>query len=78
MFVEFTLSDERPGPDLLLIRYRLVKWAEQYQIPYVEKTVKYTHRVCFDNDSEYTVFKLTWLPEWPKYKLVVDRNNRID
>lgn len=78
MFVEFTLSNEHAGPELLLIRYHLVKWAEQYQISYVEKTVKYTHRVCFDDDSKYTIFQLTWMPEWPKFKLIVDRNNRVD
>ena len=61
MYIEFSLSDDRPGPNLLLIRYQLIKWAEQNgQLSYKEKTIKHKHRVTFDDNKLYTYFALTW------------------
>jgi hypothetical protein len=63
MYIEFSLSDDRPGPDLLLIRHQLVKWADQNgQINYKEKTIKHKHRVTFDDEKLYTYFAITWNP----------------
>jgi len=80
MYIEFALSDNRPGPDLLLIRYQLVKWATQNgQINYKEKTIKHKHRVTFDNDKLYTYFALTWNPAQHnqlKYRLIEPMETR--
>jgi hypothetical protein len=63
MYIEFSLSDDRPGADLLLIRHQLVKWAERNgQINYKEKTIKHKHRVTFDDEKLYTYFAITWNP----------------
>jgi hypothetical protein len=63
MYIEFSLSDDRPGADLLLIRHQLVKWADQNgQINYKEKTIKHKHRVTFDDEKLYTYFAITWNP----------------
>ena len=63
MYIEFSLSDDRPGADLLLIRHQLVKWAERNgQINYKEKTIKLKHRVTFDDEKLYTYFAITWNP----------------
>ena len=61
MFVEFKLpQDESYGYVLNLIRLDIVDWATRYNIPYTQKTIKYTHRLAFDQDSYYTVFATTW------------------
>jgi hypothetical protein len=63
MYIEFSLSKDRPGPDLLSIRYHLIKWAKQNgEINYNEKTIKYKHRVTFDDEKLYSYFALTWNP----------------
>jgi hypothetical protein len=54
---------------------------KKYNIEYTEKTVRYTHRVCFDDDKIYSFFAVTWRPKgtpayWLNFKLITDRNNR--
>lgn len=64
MYIEFMLPNGSAGQaaahSLLIIRRELVEWSMKYDIPYTEKTVKYTHRVCFDNPDHYSFFSLTW------------------
>ena len=61
MYIEFALpQDESYGFVLNLIRLDIVDWAIRYNIPYTQKTVKYTHRLAFDQDQYYTVFATTW------------------
>jgi hypothetical protein len=38
-------------------------WAEQYQIPasaYSQKTIKYTHRLGFNDEKYFSLFSMTW------------------
>jgi len=80
MYVEFAIPNtEFAGSTLLLIRYYIVKWAEQYGISYTEKTIKHTHRVCFDRDEYYSLFSLTFVPssELVQFRIIVDLNNKI-
>ena len=80
MYVEFALPRaEQAGPALLLIRYRVLKWAEQNQIKFTEKTIKYTHRVCFEQDEYYSLFALTFIRDLPvlQFRIVSDLNNKI-
>ena len=62
MYIQFTLSNNHPGPDLLIIRYHLIKWAEQYKLKYVEKTIQHKHRVTFEDEHLYSHFAMTWNP----------------
>jgi len=67
MYVEFSLPHGSAGQaaahSLLLIRRALIDWSQKYGISYTEKTVKYTHRVCFENPDHYSFFSLTWNPD---------------
>ena len=61
MFIEFQLpQDESYGYVLQSIRLNIVDWATRYNIPYTQKTIKYTHRLAFDRDQYYTIFATTW------------------
>ena len=70
------------------IKIAIARWAARYEVPqhdYSEKTIKYTHRLAFDDDRHYTLFALTWNPQqygqspsWLEYHLIepmkVDRD----
>jgi hypothetical protein len=79
MFIEFQLLDQ-PGMALHLIEQELDRWGKRYNIPYTSKTVKYTHRVCFEEDKLYDFFVMSWNPRGinylNRYVVVSDRNNR--
>jgi hypothetical protein len=86
MYIEFRLpegaSGQSPAHALLVIRRAIIDWSQKYNIPYTEKTIKHTHRVCFDSDEYYTFFGLTWVPRadypnWTTYRLITDLNNKI-
>lgn len=66
MYIEFQLPNGSAGQAaahaLLRIRKDLVTWNENYGISYTEKTVKLTHRVCFNSPEEYTLFLTSWNP----------------
>jgi len=61
MYIEFELPQ---GPSynfvLTMVKLNIIDWATQHHIPYTQKTVKYTHRLAFDDDRYYTFFALTW------------------
>ena len=66
MYIEFQLPNGSAGQAaahaLLCIRRDLVLWNKKYEIQYTEKTVKFTHRVCFNSPEEYTLFLTSWNP----------------
>ena len=80
MYVEFQIPREHylAGPALLTIRHNIVTWSAQYQIAFTEKTIKYTHRLCFDKDELYDFFALTF-PQgrFLQYRIISDLNNKI-
>ena len=84
MFIEFQLptgsAGMAAGMMLQTIKRELAKWSERYDIPYTSKTVKYTHRVCFEEDKLYGFFVMSWNPKGidylNRYVVVSDRNNR--
>jgi hypothetical protein len=65
MYIEFRLppGGRGAGYALSIIKQEVEKWAERYQVKYTEKTIKYTHRVAFDQDEYYSLFSMTWNPE---------------
>ena len=70
MFIEFDLRPNyNYSYDLSLIKLDIAEWATRYNIPYTQKTIKYTHRLAFDQDRFYTVFATTWNSEF-EYRLV--------
>ena len=82
MYIEFRLPQQAisTGWTLKAIKQLLAAWSEKYQIKYTEKTIKYTHRVAFDDDRHYFLFSLTWsVPaDWimPDPCIIQDLNNR--
>lgn len=61
MYIEFQLpDDESYGLVLGMLKLDIVDWATQYNIPYTQKTVKYTHRLAFDKEQHYSLFSMTW------------------
>jgi hypothetical protein len=79
MYVEFKLPESIAGASLLLLRRSILDWSEKYQIPYTEKTIKYTYRVCFDKDESYSFFAMTYpqTRHFLQYRIVSDLNNKI-
>jgi hypothetical protein len=90
MYIEFDLpqgsSDIKStfSTDLTLkiIRDQMQSWSEQYGIPYREKTIKYKHRVTFEQDELYSFWAITWNAErkyyaTSQYCIVSDLNNKI-
>jgi hypothetical protein len=47
---------------LSVLEHELHMWSDQYSIDYNTKIVKYTKRITFDNDKNYSFFALTWQP----------------
>jgi hypothetical protein len=84
MFIEFQLptgsAGMAAGMMLQTIKRELAKWSERHNISYTSKTVRYTHRVCFDEDKMYDFFVMSWNPHGSdvlnRYVVVSDRNNR--
>jgi hypothetical protein len=85
MLIEFQLPRGSGGMSaahaLGLIKQELRAWSKKYAIDYTEKTVRYTHRVCFEDDKHYSFFALTWRPKgtpasWLSFIVITDRNNR--
>lgn len=85
MYIEFNLpkdSGQAAAHSLILIRKVLVEWGVKYNIPYTEKTVKYTHRVCFDDTKHYSFFAMTWnidkrFRALERWSIITDPNNKI-
>ena len=66
MFIEFELPN---GAGVLATNYALNiiqkefrAWAAQYGVKYKSKLHKYTWRVCFEQQKQYTFFQLSWHP----------------
>ena len=84
MFIEFQLPTGSAGMSagmaLQSIKREIDKWSQRYDIPYTSKTVRYTHRVCFEQDNLYNFFVMSWNPKGidylNRYVIVSDRNNR--
>lgn len=86
MYIEFQLPHGAGGLTATYaagtIHKHLSTWAEKYKLKYKTKTIKYTIRVTFESDEDYTLFGLTWVhdpdhPSWTSYRLVIDLNNKI-
>ena len=81
MFIEFRLPQGASGQTayyaLSVIQKEIQIWLDQHQIPATQKTIKYTHRLAFNDNRHYTLFALTWnpkhrdqYPSWLNYHLI--------
>jgi hypothetical protein len=85
MYIEFSLPNGSAGQaaahSLLIIRKELVTWSEKYAIKCTEKLIKYTYRVTFELDDQYSFFAMTWNPDkkfhvLSRWRIVSDLNNK--
>ena len=88
MYIEFDLLpdvDMAPGhrstTNLRIIQDAMNSWGNRYSIRFREKTIKYTHRITFDQDDSYTFWAMSWNSEQHKilaqYRIISDLNNKI-
>jgi hypothetical protein len=89
MYIEFNLPKQ--GQDSQYTCYALSEiqeeiqcWLAKYPVSYKQKTIKYKHRLTFEDDYNYTLFALTWNPKswnqrhtWINFRVVSDLNNKI-
>jgi hypothetical protein len=65
MYIEFELPQSgfiSAYHASIVISMEVAAWAEQHQISYKIKSVKYTQRVILTKPEDYTMFGLTWNP----------------
>jgi len=79
VFIKF---DVQYRDELEDIKQQVQAWAERHGIRYTQKTIKYHHRIGFNQPEHFTLFALTWnhdLHEKPYLKptLVTVQNEKI-
>ena len=65
MYIEFELPQSgfiSAHHASIVISMEVAAWADQHQISYKIKSVKYTQRVILTRPEDYTMFGLTWDP----------------
>ena len=61
---------------LLLIKQEIDRWIQQHGVVgHSQKTIKYTHRLGFNNEKYFSLFSMTWTAEIP-YRIVRIENER--
>ena len=82
MYIEFDLPANNPDSQytyyaLSVIREEIHDWLEKYPVRSTQKTIKYKHRLAFEDERNYTVFAMTWIPKpwnkhisWMQYRLI--------
>jgi hypothetical protein len=76
VYIEFQLpNNEHYGYVLEFIKVEIVDWATRYHVPYTQKTIKYTHRLGFNNDKHFSLFSMTWNPIIP-FQIINIANER--
>lgn len=84
MYLEFKLPTGAAGHAanfaLNEIKNEVKLWAEKYNIKYSQKTIKWTHRVGFNEPEHFTLFSMTWNPtskrSWMAYEVIHIANER--
>ena len=81
MYIEFRLPRGASGQTayyaLSVVQKEIDAWLDRHQVPATQKTIKYTHRLAFNDNRHYTLFALTWnpktqdkYPDWLQYHLI--------
>jgi len=85
VYIEFSLPNGSAGQAAAhanrIITLALHEWAGKYNITFNSKTIKYTKRVTFDDDANYSLFAMTWNPDKKyhalgRWRIVSDLNNK--
>lgn len=78
MYIEFELpKDGGAHATVLAIKIAIGRWAKQYGVPdsdYSQKTIKYTHRLGFNNEKYFSLFSMTW--DHYEYRIVDIANEK--
>ena len=78
MYIEFKIEAYEFSYTHSRIQTELDAWSRKHNVPYREKTIKRNIRVTFDDDKHYTLFSLTWSPNFrANYRIVRDLNNKV-
>jgi len=80
MYILFVLPHGGSGIpaqyQLSVIKQEIQDWVDKYQvIGWSQKTIKYTHRLGFNNEKYFSLFSMTWNNEIP-YQIVNIKNER--
>ena len=82
MYIEFELPpNDRDSQAtyyaLSVIREEIHDWLKKHPVLSTQKTIKYKHRLAFEDERNYTLFALTWNPKswnqkynWIQYRLI--------
>jgi hypothetical protein len=79
MLIEFPLPSGAGGMVTAMARnvlqQKIKAWAQRHEVEYTEKTVRHTHRLCFDDDRYYTLFIMSW-DDWEIFapRVIRERN----
>lgn len=69
MYIEFKLPHTGGAyATAHAIQIAIARWAKKYDVPqhdYSEKTIKYTHRLGFNNKQYFSLFPMTWTSKIP-------------
>lgn len=84
MYIEFKLPQGAAGHAanyaLWEIKQEIEAWSMRYQIPYTQKTIKYTHRIGLNKPEHFSLFSMTWAPisksSWLNYQIIDIVNQR--
>ena len=71
MYIEFSLpSGGKAGSSAQYCRHfinvEVAAWAQKFDIQFRTKTVKYTHRIILNSAQEYTLFGMSFEPQFVK------------
>lgn len=80
MYIEFKLSQSDDGMrtrhQLWQIRQEIEAWIQRHQVTgHSQKTIKYTHRLGFNDERYFSLFSMTWTPDIP-FQIVRIENER--
>ena len=80
MYIEFQLSPNGNNMfsewTLMEIKQAIEDWVTQYQVVgYSQKTIKYTHRLGFNDEKYFSLFSMTWTADIP-FQIVRIENER--
>lgn len=66
MYIEFRLPSGAGGAAAghysMMIKKYIEDWASKYSVKYKIKIIKYTLRLCFESEENYSFFQLSWNP----------------
>ena len=80
MYIQFVLPHGGSGipaqHKLSLIKKEIQDWCTKYEVVgWSQKTIKYTHRLGFNDEKYFSLFSMTWNADFP-FQIVNVANER--